>query len=332
MKKADVRRAAAFPEDIDPLLTESLKKAVEKFPYSTALQMLLTKGYQNQDSYLFPQALRRSAALSRDRRALFAWIENSFERPAQDIEPTSVEEILASVRVEEPTQTIELAPVKTIPVAEVIENPANHPAGDLSHLPERVRAIIERSRRIREGMHPTTTETPTAGAPVLASPAPIASAPESPPAPVREVAPQRIPEPISEPIANPTPESMESSDAAASSFAQWLQQNTRKEEKENPFSTQELIDAFLEKSPRKAPSTPASPHEIRPETVDYIQHLVGGDELFMTETLAKVYLAQGAYTKAAQAYEILRLKYPEKSATFAALILEIRQLQRKQKP
>ena len=326
MKKADVRRAAAFPEDIDPLLTESLKKAVEKFPYSTTLQMLLTKGYQNQDSYLFPQALRRSATLSPDRRALFAWIENSFERPAQAIEPIPVEEIPTAVRVKEPTQAIELAPVKVTPVAEGVEPPANSPAGDLSHLPERVRAIIERSRRIREGMHPTTTVTPTAFVP-----APVLSTPE-PPAPVREVVPQRIPSPISESIANPTPESKESSDAAASSFAQWLQQNTRTEEKENPFSTQELIDAFLEKSPRKAPSTPGSPQETLPETVDYIQHLVGGDELFMTETLAKVYLAQGAYTKAAQAYEILRLKYPEKSATFAALILEIRQLQRKQKP
>jgi cytochrome c-type biogenesis protein CcmH/NrfG len=52
----------------------------------------------------------------------------------------------------------------------------------------------------------------------------------------------------------------------------------------------------------------------------------------MTETLAQLYLQQGAFDKAVQAYEILRLKYPEKSAIFAAQILEIRLTQRNKKP
>lgn len=47
----------------------------------------------------------------------------------------------------------------------------------------------------------------------------------------------------------------------------------------------------------------------------------------MTETLAKVYLEQKKYTKAIQAYEILILKYPEKSSFFADRINEIKNLQ-----
>jgi hypothetical protein len=47
----------------------------------------------------------------------------------------------------------------------------------------------------------------------------------------------------------------------------------------------------------------------------------------MTETLAKVYLEQKKYNKAIQAYEILILKYPEKSSFFADQINEIKNLQ-----
>ena len=46
----------------------------------------------------------------------------------------------------------------------------------------------------------------------------------------------------------------------------------------------------------------------------------------MTETLAKVYLEQGHYEKAITAYEILSLKYPQKSGLFANQIKAIKQL------
>ena len=47
----------------------------------------------------------------------------------------------------------------------------------------------------------------------------------------------------------------------------------------------------------------------------------------MTETLARVYLEQKKYSKAIQAYEILILKYPEKSSFFADRISDIKILQ-----
>ena len=48
---------------------------------------------------------------------------------------------------------------------------------------------------------------------------------------------------------------------------------------------------------------------------------------FMTETLAKVYLEQGKYSEAIQAYQILMLKNPAKSGYFAEQIAIIRKLQ-----
>ena len=46
----------------------------------------------------------------------------------------------------------------------------------------------------------------------------------------------------------------------------------------------------------------------------------------MTETLAKVYLEQGHLDKAIMAYEILSLKYPQKSSLFANQIKAIKQI------
>jgi len=82
-----------------------------------------------------------------------------------------------------------------------------------------------------------------------------------------------------------------------------------------------LIDKFIELNPKIPPVNPQK--EILIQAVEKPED----PSFLMTETLAKVYLEQKKYQKAIQAYEILILKYPEKSSFFADRILQIKELQ-----
>ncbi len=82
-----------------------------------------------------------------------------------------------------------------------------------------------------------------------------------------------------------------------------------------------LIDKFIETSPKIAPIKQGVPI---PVTIDIN---TTDNSSLMTETLARVYLEQKKYQKAIQAYEILILKYPEKSSFFANRISDIKILQ-----
>lgn len=89
----------------------------------------------------------------------------------------------------------------------------------------------------------------------------------------------------------------------------------------------ELIDRFIETSPKIPPvkhDTPLAPSII-------VEPSMSDNTYLMTETLARVYLEQKKYHKAIQAYEILILKYPEKSSFFADRILDIKNLQQNNK-
>lgn len=91
----------------------------------------------------------------------------------------------------------------------------------------------------------------------------------------------------------------------------------------------DLIDKFIEEQPKITPPSRDFDKSERPKSIDVsaMGSEVGDD--FVTETLAQVYKQQGALDKALSAYEILRLKYPEKSSFFADQISEIRRLLRK---
>lgn len=79
-----------------------------------------------------------------------------------------------------------------------------------------------------------------------------------------------------------------------------------------------LIDRFIATEPRIVPSKAEFYSPANQAKKSVIEH-----EDLVSETLAKIYFAQGNYQKARWCYEKLSLLHPEKSSYFAALVKEI---------
>ena len=89
-------------------------------------------------------------------------------------------------------------------------------------------------------------------------------------------------------------------------------------EKKGEVDTRSLIDKFIKQQTPTAPQKAEffTPQQAAKRSLDDKAGMV-------TETLARVYAKQGNLPKAIEAYKRLALKYPEKSAYFAALQKEL---------
>ena len=81
----------------------------------------------------------------------------------------------------------------------------------------------------------------------------------------------------------------------------------------------DLIEKFLSEDPRIKPKPITDQEQPDISVTSTEEH-----EDFITDTLAKIYLKQGNFSKAIAAYEKLCLKFPEKSSYFASQIEEIK--------
>jgi hypothetical protein len=95
-----------------------------------------------------------------------------------------------------------------------------------------------------------------------------------------------------------------------------------KEEQPGQLSPSDLIERFIMVSPTIERLSPGEDQLVK----DLSESSTEEKGTFITETLAKIYVNQGYYTKAINIYERLSLQFPEKSSYFASRIEHIREL------
>ena len=292
------------PNAINDIQSINLEKIVQEFPYFQSARALYLKGLYNQNSFKYNYALKITAAHTTDRSVLFDFITSEtfttiqkglYDKKVAELLDITVKEseifVDGEPRLEPRVNTIEesiLTSIKNASPAEVVEE---------------IIAIEDNKPEIIETIEPIVQE--------------------------------KSEEIILEKLELGKP--LEFMKSEKHSFHEWLQlskfqpivRDEKKVEQENPsevdFEKQKknkLIDTFIKTNPKIPPikqdATPIS-IVLEPSNAD--------NSYLMTETLARVYLEQKKYQKAIQAYEILILKYPEKSSFFADRILDIKNLQ-----
>ncbi|ESU29368.1 hypothetical protein FLJC2902T_07650 [Flavobacterium limnosediminis JC2902] len=288
MNVTDLTYLISKPDSLKARQIVELETVLNEFPYFQSVRAIYLKGLHNQKSFRYNQELKKTAAYTTDRSVLFEFITSE---NFISIQKAFWEEKEAAIN------DIIVNQYKIV----VSENIEVHPK--INPLEQSILSSIQ-----------------------IAEPEAASETVSSEPTPVEEKKPETVEEKLE--IGKP----LEFSEQEKHSFQEWLQlaKITPIERENEPQETEsdnekkkklELIDKFIESNPKiiSVKNAPVTPINIEKSTQD--------NSYLMTETLAKVYLEQKKYQKAIQAYEILILKYPEKSSFFADRISDIRLLQ-----
>jgi tetratricopeptide (TPR) repeat protein len=295
------------PYSLNERQTGELDRILSEFPFLQSARAIYLKGLYNQDSFRYNTELKKTAAYTTDRSILFDFITSE---QFQSVQKKLYDEQQAAVAQISVTDT----EIVAAPVADKLEESIKKLVAEAE--PETTIEVEQVAEPLPE-MTVVKDEEPT-----------FAEESQEQHEPAEEVAEAETHLSIGKPL--------EFNDGERHSFAEWLQLSkitpiqrdevvaapeAAEPEEENPLSKKlNLIDRFIENNPKIAPA------KSIPAPVN-IERSVEDNSSLMTETLARVYLEQKKYAKAIQAYEILILKYPEKSVFFADRISDIKTLQ-----
>ncbi|HMI07742.1 MAG TPA: hypothetical protein VK528_09375 [Flavobacterium sp.] len=340
------------PDAVNEKQTVILEKIVQEFPYFQSARALYLKGLYNQNSFKYNYVLKVTAAHTADRSVLFDFITSEtftsinkelYEQKLSEISDISVKEseviepklekrentveqsILSLIKEAEPKEVVFEAVTEVTPEPEIVTEPEDVISETVETLSE-----IEIPAEIAYEFVPVET----------------VEAVETPPTAPEETIEQTTAEQKLE-IGKP----LEFSITEKHSFQEWLQlskiqpivretenipseaataeapEETDTESDSGKQKKNELINRFIETNPK----IPPVKHDAPLPTNIIVEPSNADNSYLMTETLARVYLEQKKYHKAIQAYQILILKYPEKSSFFADRILDIKNLQQNNK-
>ena len=280
------------------LRTDQIKKInliVDKFPYFQSARAIYLKGLKSSNSFKYNQALKTTAAYTTNRNVLFDFItSDSFNQ--NDISQ-QIKESGANIQEIEVMEFEDISVNKSIIIDDALKQ----------HLRDSEAVVDPKLFKAKSTIAKPTEDV------------------------VNTVKPSKSIELKAEEeleIGKP----LNFNKNEVHSFSEWLKITSFKpiirkgeiEEKEQPIISQKLlekklnlIDKFIESNPK------ITPIKQDQEFTDLTSKNLMKSDTLMTETLARIYLEQKQYTKAIKSYEILSLKYPEKSGFFADQIKAI---------
>jgi hypothetical protein len=338
MQKRQLISFIHHPGKLDRESLEKLQQIRDQYPYFTTARLLLIRNLYLLNDAAYQQEVELTAPHVADRRVLYELIhplsESNIETRVEDetiteekeiIAPAETSETVAEVIQEEESllQVSETLPVEpfaesqeeaTAPESEVI------PAPEKRNLRQNISNLLSWQLHELELVDPSLEELmPETGLDI-------------------EKTYSNASDPVDKDILSDdlltldleTDTASEANEPNLHSFSDWLSivaQPAKKTaagpEKEPADDEKILIDKFIKASPRLSPPKENTPH------VDISEDSVKEHDGIFTDTLARIYIKQGYYSKAIFAYEKLILKYPEKSGYFAGQIEEIKKLTNK---
>ncbi|MFN8323869.1 MAG: hypothetical protein U0T74_14490 [Chitinophagales bacterium] len=300
-----------FHQLLGKFSTHELEHLLEKFPYFQQAHLLLAKKYQLENSEKFDQQLQLAALYTNDRELFYSiFNDQAFNTPPTVTKPLFVYTPATDATPEEPTATAEFIHPVTEPIK--IEEPASKDevVTTETKLPTEFTPKEEPFFEIAEEIKATEAEavkeitvteiiTPTISIPEFAINEPHTfdewlhafSLPNLP-----KIESSREPAMI-----EPDQADIELERLYLSNIPVLVEEETRYSKGLDKF-----IEEQIQRHRQPDLKTGKQENEISPDMA--------------TETMAKVYESQKKYSKAIQCYEILTLKYPEKSDLFAARI------------
>ncbi|HXD93801.1 MAG TPA: hypothetical protein VNX01_11345 [Bacteroidia bacterium] len=318
MKVAQFIELIDNPSRLAEAHISSIEKILSDYPFFQSAHLLYAKALQNSKHINYHNALKRTAVIAGNRAVLYRLIN----QPAQQITPPVVEtKIEVVIEKEEIRQEVkqEKAPeiVPEEKVEKAVSSSINYVYTIVSKDEPVVSNVVEPEKPIENEQTETLNE-------IILNPI-VEAYIETEILKINEKEPEiKIEEP--------------------QSFTEWLKQlpviskqlsvsdqmkteSVKKELVSKPQSPkhktekQEFLDKLLSEELRiSKPQADKTFYAATQKTRSSVLE----DENLVTETLAKIYVLQGNHGKAIRAYEILSLKFPEKSAYFASLIKEIK--------
>ena len=364
MNAKQIKEYFENPEKMDAAALISLQQAVQDFPYASALQMLYMKVLKSEDSYQLPSQVKRAAISVPDPALLKHFYDSSNKeelptitfdvdalkaqaKPKEKKKKPASKDSKKTSKSDTDKKTSEVVikeEEKAEPVKKKVSqpSPAKREPGSLDHLPEKVRNAITRSRELNSSSLKKSYET----AKVPATENDIEAQQKS-----KKVVPveqtkkegstqQKREKPKDLELAemvNPAQDIQESEDirimpfSEKASFLQWLNADhyveVKKIDATQEFAKIEVVedhehaaDGEIRKIIQQLPK-----FESNLDGKINVFNLEADKEgRFVTETLAEIYFNQRVFDKAIKAYEVLSLKYPEKSSFFADRIRAIK--------